>query len=152
MNKCLSILNKALTKHQRSNSLLGKLSEPRSLLQGVDSSKATTSPESPHQQENNLYLQAIWPLPSLATVTAYYPWGGGLVILLSFRNFLRFVHYAYFLNLVSFIYFPTLNEAPSRSKDFNSEEIAASLIISLFFMNILNYFEHKDMWGFSSCF
>lgn len=74
------------------------------------------------------------------------------MILQSFRNFLRFVHYSYFLNLVSFIYFLSLNEAPSRGKDFNSEEIAASLIISLFFMNILHYFEHDDMWGFSSCF
>lgn len=68
-----------------------------------------------------------------------------MIILQSFRNFLRFVHYAYFLNLVSFNYFLILNEAPSRRNDFNSEEIAASLIISLFFMNILHYFEHEDM-------
>lgn len=59
------------------------------------------------------------------------------MILQSFRNFLRFVHYSYFLNLVSFIYFLSLNEAPSRGKDFNSEEIAASLIISLLFYEYL---------------
>lgn len=153
MNKRLSTLNKVLTKHQRNNSLLGQLSEPMILLQksgwwlkGNHISRKSTP------AWGQLPLKAIWPPLSLATVPACVTLGRWLVILLNFRNFLRFIHCAYFLNLDIFIYSLSLNEAPSRRKDFNSEEIAVSLIISLFFNEYLKLLWTWRYVGFISYF